>query len=186
MKPLSLLVLLVPLCVSGCMATRPARPASDNPMAAPVAMAPLGATRAVELRYDVRSYRDPLNPSVRHEAHAIFRRTRVPLTAPGKLETVPRETFAPASVALLPPSAELNAELATQRKMTAELRAAQAALAEAAERMQSQYALLVRQSTDTAQLREQLEAERIRLQNTPTSLPVTLPSTPTAPTEAKW
>jgi hypothetical protein len=153
-------------------------------------VATVETTKFVETRYEVRAYRDAGNPSVRHEAHAVFRRTRVPLNAPDHLETVPRDTFAPASVVPLPANAELNAELAAQRQITAELRAMQAALAEAGEKMQVQYAMLVRQSSETVQLRDRLEAERARLQD---SVPPAVAPTAPAPAgaiastpEVKW
>lgn len=88
----------------------------------------------------------------------------------------------------MPASEELSAELTTQRKITAELRAMQAALADAEKQMTAQYALLVRQSAETMQLRGQLEDERARVRS---ALPVeTAPAAPAGSTsatqEVKW
>lgn len=179
------------LCFAGCVATPPAAtPIAKAPTPAPLVIAALQTTKVVETRYEVRAYRDAANPSVRHEAHAVFRRTRVPLNAPDQLDAVPRDTFAPASVAPLPANAELNAELAAQRQITAELRAMQAALAETGDKMQAQYATLVRQSAETVELRERLEAERSRLQTsaaTPVAPTAPAPAGATASTpEVKW
>jgi hypothetical protein len=133
-------------------------------------------TKLVETPYAVRSYREAANPSLRHEAHTVYRRTRVPITASDALETVSRTSFPPASVLPLPASEELAAELATQKKITAELRMAQTSVAEIEQKMQAQYAQLVRQSAEALRLREQLEAERRRIQTM-----VTTESTPAAP-----
>jgi hypothetical protein len=168
------------LCFAGCVATPPAAmPSAKVPTPAPLEVDAVEATKVVETRYEVRAYRDSADPSVRHESHAVFRRTRVPLNAPDRLDTVPRDTFAPASAAPLPANGELDAELAAQRQITAELRAMRDSLAETGEEMQAQYATLVRQSAETVELRERLEKERARLQH---SVPV--PAAPTAPTPA--
>ncbi len=179
------------ICLAGCVATPPAsKLANRAPTPAPLVVPAVETTKLVETRYEVRAYRDAANPSVRHEAHAVYRRTRVPLNAQDHLETVPRDAFAPASVLPLPASAELNAELAAQRQITAELRAMQAALADAGEEMKAQYTTLVRQSAETVQLRDHLEAERVRLQNSvsPPAAPVApAPAGATASTpEVKW
>jgi hypothetical protein len=123
----------------------------------------MSATKSVETRYNVRGYREAANPAIRHEAHAVYRRTRVPITVSEDLETVPRTAYAPASYAPLPASAELAAELGTQRTITADLHAMQASIEETEQRVQAQYATLVRQSAETLKLREQLEAERRRV-----------------------
>jgi TolA-binding protein len=145
-------------------------------------------TKFAETRYDVRSYRDAANPSLRHEPHVIYRRTQVPPSASNELETVPRVSYPPAGVAPLPASEEQAAELATQRKISDELRAMQALLAETSQKLQAQYAQLVRQSADTLRAREQLDAERNRVRSMPSAEPA--PATPTAmPTSnptVKW
>ncbi len=169
-------ILFPALGLAGCVATPPAGgPSTHSQTPASLVVAAVETTKFVETRYEVRAYRDAANPSVRHEAHAVFRRTRVPLNAPDRLDTVPRDAFAPASVAPLTANAELKAELAAQRQITAELRAMQSALAEAGEKMKVQYATLVHQSAETLALRERLEAERARLQTS-----VTSPAAPTA------
>ena len=178
---------LTPLLIAGC-AMQPTGAQTPSPTAAPIVVAAVLPTKLVETRYDVRSYRDAANPSLRHEAHAIYRRTRVPLSTGDELANAPRSSFPPASVAPLPASEELSAELTTQCKITAELRAMQAALADAEKQMRAQYALLVRQSAETIQVREQLEAERARVRS---ALPVeTAPDAPAGVTsasqEVKW
>lgn len=177
-------IVLMPLLAAGCTTQVPAIRQS----AAPELIAVVAPTKLVETRYEVRSYREAANPAIRHEAHAVYRHTRVPAAESENLETVPRDSFQPVSVAPLPASAELAAELATQVRITTELRAIQASMAETEQRMQAQYALLVRQSAEALKLREQLEAERNRIR---TALPAeTAPGTPAAvtggTTEAKW
>ena len=83
--------------------------------------------------------------------------------------------------------AELAAELATQKAITAELRAMQSSMSETERRMQAQYAQLVGQSTEAAKLREQLEADRSRLRSgVPPAASEPVAAHATAPTEAKW
>jgi len=120
------------------------------------------AGRGVETRYELRGYRDSATPSVRHEAHAIFRESRMPHAYAANLDTIPRETFPAVSEVRLPASDELAAELATQRKITAELRAVQAALAETEREMKNQLATLVRQSAEAMTVKRELEEERAR------------------------
>ena len=156
-------IFLMPLLAVGCATQRPV--AVQAP--APVAIAAVLPTKIVETRYDVRSYREAASPSIRHEAHSVYRRTRVPVTASDDLETVPRAAYPPASVAPLPASEELTAELATQRKITADVRAMQTSIAAIEQRMQAQYALLVRQSADAIKVRDQLTAERSRTRSVP-------------------
>jgi hypothetical protein len=63
----------------------------------------------------------------------------------------------------------------------------QSSMAETERRMQAQYAQLVRQSTEAAKLREQLEAERGRLRSgVPPAAPEPVVANATAATEAKW
>jgi hypothetical protein len=180
-------LLLTPLLAAGC-AMQPRRAQSPSRPAPPVVVAAVLPTKVVETRYEVRGYRDAANPSLRHEAHALYRRTRVPLSASDELATAPRSSFPLASVAPLPASEELSAELTTQRKITAELRAMQAALADAEKQMRAQYALLVRQSAETMQVRGELETERARVRS---ELPLeAAPSAPAGTTSAtpdvKW
>jgi hypothetical protein len=154
-----ILMIVFTLTLAGCVSHPPVTEKTPP-------LRPLGAASPVkfaETRYDVRSYRDAANPSLRHEAHAIYRRTRVPVSASNELETAPRTTYPPASVAPLPASDELATELTKQKMITAELLTLQTALAEAERKMKAQYDALVRQSAETMQLREQLEAERQRV-----------------------
>jgi len=176
-------ILFTPLLAAGC-----AMPPTVVQGPPPVMIAAVLPTKRVETRYAVRSYREAANPSLRHEAHAVFRCTRVPITASDALETVPRTSYPPASVTPLPASAELTAELSTQKKLTAELRTAQTSVAEIEQKMQAQYAQLVRQSAEALRLREQLESEHRRIQDMATveSAPTTSTVTPTSNPAVKW
>jgi len=176
-------ILFTPLLAAGC--AMPPTVVQGPPLVMIAAVLP---TKLVETRYDVRSYREAANPSLRHEAHAVFRCTRVPVTASDTLETVPRTSAPLASVTPLPASAELTAELATQKKITAELRKAQTSVAEIEQKMQVQYAQLVRQSAEALRLREQLESEHRRIQDMATaeSAPAAPPATSTSNPAVKW
>lgn len=153
--------MLVAASLAGC--------ATHRPTALPGASAPVEQslvpeakpTHEVETRYDVRSYRDANDPAVRHDAHAVYRSTRVP-TRVDSLATAPRGEFAPVSYAPLPPSAELSAELAEQKQITADLHAIEARMAAMEQQARGQYGTLVTQTAETVKLRQQLEAERIR------------------------
>ena len=174
-------ILLMPLLVVGCATQRPIAVQAPPP----VLVAAVAPTKLVETRYDVRGYHEAANPAVRHEAHAVYRRTRVPLAASDELATVPRTAYAPASFAPLPASDELAAELTTQKKITGDLRAMQTSMAETEQRMQTQYAMLVRQSAEALKLREQLEAERGRARATPPAAVAVVPADAKA-AEVKW
>lgn len=177
-------IFLMPLLAVGCATQRPVA----VHVSAPVAIAAVSPTKIVETRYDVRGYREAASPSIRHEAHAVYRRTRVPVTASDDLETVPRASYAPASVAPLPASEELTAELATQRKITGDVRAIQTSIAEIEQKMQAQYAVLVRQSAEAMNVRDQLAVERSRVRPVPSVEAV--PATPGAASggnaDVKW
>lgn len=178
------LIFLMPLLAAGCATQRPV--AVQAP--APVLVAAASPTKFVETRYDVRGYREAASPSIRHEAHAVYRRTRVPVTASDDLETVPRASYPPSSVAPLPASEELTAELATQRKITGDVRAMQTSMAEIEQRMQAQYALLVRQSAEALKVRDQLAAERSRVRPVPAveAVPASPAATPGGNADVKW
>jgi hypothetical protein len=156
-------IVLLPVLATGCVAPQAVRVSPPASLAPPVAVAAVAPTTLVETRYEVRGYRETAAPDLRHEPHAVFRRTRVPVLAQDESGTVPRVTAPALSDAPLPVSAELAAELATQKTVTAEIRALQLSMVEAERRMQAQYALLVRQSAEVMKVREQLEAERQRV-----------------------
>lgn len=144
-------------------------------------------TKFAETRYDVRGYRDAASPSLRHEPHVIYRRTQVPSSSSNELETVPRVSYPVSSVVPLPLSEEQAAELATQRKISGELRAMQALLAETSQKLQAQYTLLVRQSAEALRAREQLDAERNRVQMPASEpAPASPMATPTSNPTVKW
>lgn len=155
------MILIVPLLASGCasqrLVTAPTQTAQPS-----LLVAAASPTKAVETRYDVRGYREATNPQIRHETHAIYRSTRVPVAAGDELATVPRTTYPSVSYTPLPASDELAAELATQRSITADMRAIQSSMVETERRVRSQYAALVRESAEALKVREQLEAERSR------------------------
>lgn len=141
--------------------------------------------KAVETRYDVRGYREAASPAIRHEAHAVFRRTLVPDNA-GTGDTVPRTAFAPASVAPLPASEELNAELAKQKAITAEMQTMQAAMADTQTKMQAQYSQLVKQTGEALRLRQRLETERGQTSGTAAAADGVAASGDPRATAAKW
>jgi len=176
----SLPFFIVPCLIAGCASQSRV---AVQPPAAPV-VAASEPTKAVETRYEVRSYREVANPQIRHEAHAVYRRTRVPQNTESASETEPRTAFAPASVSPLPASEELAAELATQKAITAELRTIRASMAETERQMQTQYGQLVRQSDEARRLREQLTGVRSAPHVADTGSPA--PASLEKATEAKW
>lgn len=175
---------IVLVLFAGCATPRPVAELTPAQVLSPA----VSATKFVETPYDVRGYREVANPSVRHEAHAIHRRTLVPIMASDELATGARTTYPPASISPLPVSAELAAELATQKKITGDLRAMQTSMAEAERQMQAQYATLVRQSAEALKVREQLEAERERVRSAAPAATAAAPAGAKAgnSTEAKW
>lgn len=180
-------ILIVPLLAAGCATQRFATLATQA-ATQPLAVAPVSVTKVVETRYEVRGYREPTNPHVRHEAHAVYRSTRVPHASSDELATVPREAYPDTSFTPLPANEELAAELATQKSITAEMRAMQTLIVETEGRVQSQYASLVRESAEALKVREQLEAERARarsaVQPATRAAPAVAPTGGTA--EVKW
>ena len=173
------------LFVTGCAAQSPVAVGTS---ASPRPVEAVPETKTVETRYDVRGYREAADPSVRHEAHALFRSTNVPITVAEEPATVSRTTNPSASYAPLPASDELAAEIYTQKTITEELRLMQASVAETERRVQAQYAALVRQSGEAVEVREQLEMERARLR---AASPSGIAGPPTvapagSPPEVKW
>ena len=152
----------------GC-ATAPKATVMPAPVEKPVANQ-TSPMHEVETRYEVRGYRDATAPSVRHEAHAVYRTTRVPAHVE-TLEVEPRATFASVSYAPLPASAELAAELGVQKQITSDVRAIEARMTEVERQAQTQYQTLVNQTADTIRLRQQLEKERARLREPETKTP---------------
>ena len=166
-----LAIAIVLLVLTGCATA----PLNDVQVSLPEIHHPPKATAVknrglVETRYELRSYRDETTPSLRHEAHAMFRRTRVVDPFVGGLEAVSRESYPRASEARLPASEELAAELATQRRITAELRAMQVALSETERGMKDQLATLVRQSAEVLKVRKELDDEKTRVLASPAAL----------------
>lgn len=157
---------LIPLLLSGCVSKPQAARTPPRP-AEPLAAVPSRtATRLVETRYELREYHDASDPLVRHDAHAVYRATRVPLRPNGQaqeLATVPRASFAPASFHPLSRNDELAAELATQRQITSELRAIQTAMSATQKDAEAKFSELVNQTAETVRLRRELEQERTRV-----------------------
>ena len=174
--------ILVAAVLAGCT--------SPKAVVAPAAPTPVlsaqAERKAVETRYDVRGYRETGNAAIRHEAHAVYRRTLVPADAEST-EVTPRTAFAPASYSPLPASEELNAELAKQKAITAEIQAMQADMIATQSKMQAQYAQLVKQSGEALRLRDRLEAERSQTRASAATPPegVAANTDPKA-TAAKW
>jgi hypothetical protein len=152
-------ILIVPLLAAGCasqrLVTAPTQAARPS-----LVVAAASPTKAIETRFEVRGYREATNPQVRHEAHAVYRSTRVPVVAGDELVTVPRISYPLPGYTPLPASEELAAELATQKSITAEMRAIQTSMVDTERRVQSQYATLVRESAEALKVRDQLEVER--------------------------
>jgi hypothetical protein len=180
-------ILIVPLLAVGCATQRDSEVRSPAPPRA-VAIVEVSPTKLVETRYDVRGYRDAENPAIRHDAHAVYRSTRVSIMTDEQLATIPRETYPMASYSPLPASDELMAEVATQKTITAELRAIQTSMVETERRVQAQYATLIRESAEALKMREQLEAERTRMRVAPTAGMAAAPARAPAgnPPEVKW
>lgn len=181
-----ILIAMFAVLLAGC-ASKPAVLDRAPPLR-PLEVA--SSIKYAETRYDVRGYREPTNPALRHEPHAVYRRTRVPSFTSNVLETAPRVSFPPPSFSPLPASAELDAELAKQRQVTTDMRTAHATLADTEQKVKALYATLVRQGADVLKLKEQLEAERNRLRGAALAEPVTggpapVPAKNTNP-EAKW
>ena len=180
-------IMVVPLLAAAC-ATQRSVTVPTEAAQQPLVVVAASPTKAIETRYEVRSYREATNPQVRHEAHAIYRSTRVPVAAGDELATVPRAAYPRASYTPLPVSEELAAELGTQKSITADMRAIQASTVETERRVQSQYATLVRVSAEALKVREQLEAERARARvavpAATSAAPVVAPAGGTA--EVKW
>lgn len=186
----NILILIVATLIGGCATSqRTAKTVQSEPASPIVRESP--ATKVVETRYEVRSYRDAERPGVRHDAHAIYRSTRVPSQIEA-LETAPRVAFAPVTHTPLPPSAELSAELSAQRALTADLRALQERMAAIEQQAKSQYGTLVEQTAETVKLRRQLETERSRMQELEAKLrerptaAVQPTSTAASVADAKW
>lgn len=185
--------LVAAVLVTGC-ATRP--PVASIKPAVTLSPKPLVreavATHVVETRYEVRSYRDPDDPRVRHDAHAVYRATRVPARIEA-LETTPRNKAAPVSYAPLPPSAELAAEIAKQKEIGAELRAIRSRMAAVEQQVRAQLGTLADQTAETVNLRKQLEEERTRVRELESkgsehvaALPAMPPPQMASGTDPKW
>lgn len=177
-------IVTLPVFAASCTTPRPA-----SVHRAPVTPLPAAvATKLVETPYAIRGYREAAHASVRHEPHMIFRSARVPISAADELATVPRTSYPPASISPLPISAELAAEISTQKKVTEDLHRLKSSMAQAESRMQEQYALLIRQSSEVTKVRQQLEEEREKFRAaTSAAAPATAEGARTArSTEAKW
>ena len=176
-------ILFLPLMMVGCAAPKTAT-------IKPVQPAPVLAayhSKEVEARYELRGYREPADPGVRHEAHAIYRRTRVPLSTSEEQAVASRTSAPPASLAPLPASEELAAELATQRAITRDIRSMQVSVAETEKKMQAQYALMLRQSAEIAKTHEALKSERKQGKSaTPEAAPTRDPSPAAGTPAVKW
>lgn len=113
-------------------------------------------------RYSIGHYRYPKDGA--RMLNSIVRVTYVPPQLAGKpviaglIHDLPSLALAP-----LPPSAELNAELSTQRQITARLRTIEQMMATLEEQARGHYGALLSERNASARFREQLEAESQRL-----------------------
>lgn len=186
-------ILVAAFSVTGCATYRPGANVTPVVTSSPKPLAREAATtHVVETRYEVRSYRDPDDPRVRHEAHAVYRATRVPARIED-LETMPRSEVEPISYAPLPPSAELTAEIAAQKEIGAELRAIRSRMAAAEQQARTQLGTLADQTAETMNLRRQLEEERARLRELESKVSDEVAASPAMPppqassgTESNW
>lgn len=157
-------LLLVCLAAAGC---------ATQPRAAKVGPAPPAGTDVtginlhpqmvtVETRYEIAGYYDPADPSIWHAAHAVCRQTevaRAQAEAKPPAEIGALTTFVPSSYDPLPPSAQLAAELAGQKEITAELRALKSRMVTLQGQAEAQYAQLVADRQTTDELRQKLQGE---------------------------
>jgi hypothetical protein len=185
-------ILVAAVLVTGCATHRPVASITPALTSSPKPLVREAvATRVVETRYEVRSYLDPDDPRVRHDAHAVYRATRVPAQVDA-LETTPRNKAAPISYAPLPPSAELAAEIATQKEIGAELRAIRSRMAAVEQQARAQFGTLADQTAETMHLRRQLEEERARVRELESKMSEDMAAPPAMPpqvasgTEPKW
>jgi hypothetical protein len=153
---LFLMLILAGGCATHSKVTRPTLTAAPA-----MALDAVRSTKVVETRFDVRSYRDAAASNVRHEAHAIFRETRVPLGS-AVSATEPVSSYPDSQYIPLPPSAELKTEIETQKTITADLRAMQISMADTQRRMQAQYALLLNESAEIEKTRAKIQITNAR------------------------
>jgi len=154
MRPFILLIL--PALVA-CAATPKSEPAQRQ-APEPIPAAP--EFKVVESRYEVRAYREAGDSNIRHEAHAVFRRTIVPLSAQDRQGVECRTSAPPASVAPLPASEELEAELKSQRAMTQDILVMRASIIETQKKIQAQYALMQQQASEIAKTYEKVKNDK--------------------------
>jgi hypothetical protein len=152
-------LVFIPILVAGCATPHPV--AMD--LFVPTGSIPQADAHVVVTRYELGTYRYPREASKPTEP-TVFRRTRVSndLIPTG---SDPRAVEAPPTLDPLPPSAELAAELAAQRDITARIRASQERIVGLERQARTQFETLVAQTETTVQLRRQLEAERARVQS---------------------
>ena len=155
------LILIAFTGLAGCATAQPpAVTTAPEPPQPIVREAP--PVHTVETGYYVRSYRDGDDPSLLHAAHVVYRETLVPARV-ASLEVSPRSVFPPVTYDPLPPNAELAAELAEQKEITAELRTIQATMETTEKQAEFQYSTLADQTAASIKLRRDLEADRTRL-----------------------
>ena len=152
-------------CTTAVMPERTAMPEetaggqADN---ASVATRPAPELGVMVTRYELGSYRYPRSAQGLREV-AVERQTGVPANLVN-VDQIALLSYVPASFDPLPKSVELEAELATQREMTARIRTAHQAMIELEQRARGQLDTLVGQTEETMRLRQELETERARVQ----------------------
>ena len=156
------------------------------------------ADSVIVTRYELGSYRYPKDRSGK-EVTAVYRRTRVSPAVAAKAGVPgttgePVNEYVPASFAPLPPSAELAAELTSQKRITEELQGIKASMVAMEQQARAQYDALVRRTEEAVRAHQQLEAQvarvraleaqlRERLQNSPQPVSSTSPAPAAAPDE---
>lgn len=186
--------------LTACATKAPRQSAPESGGSPPDVVAAHATDSVIVTRYELGSYRYPRSPSGR-ETMAVYRRTRVPpmvAAAHDGAATEPGREYVPASFAPLPPSAELAAELAAQKRITEELQGIRETIVAMEQQARSQYAALVRRTEETTKVRDQLEAHvarvreleaqlRERLQDPAEPATAEAPAaTPATPDEVKW
>lgn len=175
-------ILIVSLCLAAGCASQP-RAAKVRPPAIPggqpVAVDLHPDVVTVETRYEVRGYYDGADPSIWHASHPVYRATEVSRAGaalPPAGEGGPLTTYVPITYDPLPASAELDAQLAAQKEITADLRAVRAKMVALQDQAETQYQQLLAGREASDHLRANLE-QRIA-QNT-TSTGAKADATPT-------
>ena len=176
--------LLAGCLFAGCATPQSERQASPLPGAERASATPEQSAPkppALVTRYELGAYRYPAAPG--EPGSVVYRRTRMgAVPAPAdRTASVAVGQGEPSSFAPLPPSAELAAELAMQRQITAELRATQAAMRAMEQEARRQFRVLHAQAGESARVQAALTAERARVRALEDQLRARLAAVPPPP-----